>query len=223
MTLPLFLTKRLKYPVGALAFFIMYLMYRYTNHHPVFTPRELPMLAIDRMVPFVPWTVLIYVSEYLFFTAVYLVCKDMDNVNKYIYSFFTTQALSCLIFFVWPTVFPRERFPIPDDINPALGTLWMWLRNQDKATNCFPSLHVSTVYLSVYIFRDEQREKLPFFLVWGTLIAFSTLPTKQHYFADILAGWALSMFSYWLFHRKIKYRRVTTQIGNKALQTSHTV
>jgi len=208
MRLPLFLTTKWKYPAGAILFFSAFVMYHLTNHYPVFQPRELPLFPIDRAIPFVPWTVLIYVSEYFFFMAVYLVCKDMENVNKYIYSFFTTQSFSCLIFFLWPTIFPRELYPIPDGTHPFVDGVWMWLRENDAATNCFPSLHVSTVYLSAFIFRDEQKEKFPFFLAWGTLIAFSTLPTKQHYFIDIVAGLALSMLAYWFFHRKAKYVRV---------------
>jgi membrane-associated phospholipid phosphatase len=132
----------------------------------------------------------------------------MENVNKYIYSFLTTQGFSCLIFLFFPTIFPRELYPIPEGTHPAIDAVWFWLRNADAPTNCFPSLHVSTVYLSVFIFLDEQREKFPFFLIWGTLIALSTLPTKQHYFIDIVAGLFLSIAAYWLFHRKIKYRRV---------------
>lgn len=206
MRLPLFLTKKSKYWAGGALFFIVSFLYFFTNHHPVFVPRELPMLGIDRAVPFLPWTVLIYVSEYFFFPAVYITCRDMKNLNKYLYSFFATQAFSCVIFFFWPTVYPRELFPIPTDVNPYLGMIWTWLREADAATNCLPSLHVSTVYLSAYIFLDEQRAKFPFFLTWATLIAFSTLPTKQHYFVDILSGWALSVFFYWLFHRKLQYR-----------------
>jgi membrane-associated phospholipid phosphatase len=211
------MTAKMKYPVGALVFLLAFFMYHYTNHYPVFTPRELPYLWVDASIPFLPWTVLIYVSEYFFFAAVYLTCRDMENINKYVYSFLATQAFSCLIFLFWPTVFPRDLFPIPTDLPPFLQTVWRWLRIQDAATNCFPSLHVSTVYLSAYIFRDEQQEKFPFFITWGTLIALSTLPTKQHYFVDIIAGWLLSLVAYWLFHRKAKYFRV----GPAALATSY--
>jgi membrane-associated phospholipid phosphatase len=208
VTLPLFLTTKWKYPAGAVAFLLGFFMYHFTNHYPVFTPRELPLLPIDHALPFIPWTVLIYVSEYFFFVVVYMTCRDMENVNKYIYSFLTTQGFSCLIFLFFPTIFPRELFPIPEGTHPAIDAIWFWLRNADAPTNCFPSLHVSTVYLSAFIFLDEQREKFPFFLIWGTLIALSTLPTKQHYFVDIVAGLFLSIAAYWLFHRKIKYRRV---------------
>lgn len=208
MTLPLFLTTKLKYPVGALLFLSAFFMYYFTNHHPIFTPRELPLTPIDDAIPFIPWTVLIYVSEYFFFTTVYLVCRDMENVNKYIYSFFATQGVSCLVFLLWPTIFPRDLYPIPDGTHPLVDGVFQWLREQDAPTNCFPSLHVSTVYLSAYIFLDEQREKFPFFIVWATLIALSTLPTKQHYFIDIMAGWLLSVAAYWFFHRWMRYRRV---------------
>lgn len=202
------MTRKMKYPVGAVMFALAYVMYRMTNQHPVFPTILLPMTWLDRTIPLVPWTVVIYVSEYLFFTVVYLTCRDADNLNKYVYSFLVTQFFSCTIFFLWPTTYPRELYPIPADTPAFLQSIWTWLRNQDAATNCFPSLHVSTVYLSSYIFLDEQREKFPFFFIWGTLIALSTLPTKQHYIADVVAGWVLSVTAYWLFHRKIQYRKV---------------
>ncbi len=208
MTLPLFLNPRLKYPAGAVLAGIAFLMYHFTNHYPVFTPQELPIFGIDAIIPFIPWTVLIYVSEYLFFIAIYITCRDMENLNKYLYSFLATQGVSCLIFFFWPTTFPRHLFPIPADTHPFIAGVWAWLRQADTPLNCFPSLHVSTVYLSAYIFLDEQREKFPFFITWGTLIALSTLPTKQHYIVDIVAGLFLSLVAYWFFHRKAKYRRV---------------
>jgi membrane-associated phospholipid phosphatase len=208
LKLPLFMTSKLKYPVGGAMFSLAFFLYYVTNHYPYFPPHELPLLAIDRAVPFVPSTVLIYVSEYFFFTTVYIVVRDMENLNKYLYSFFFIQAFSCLIFFLWPTIYPRDLFPIPPETNHFIATIFNTLRVGDAATNCFPSLHVSSVFLSVYIFRDEQREKFPYFLAWGILIALSTLPTKQHYFADVTAGWALSVIVYFVFHRWMPYQKV---------------
>jgi len=209
--LPLFLTSHLKYPAGFVMFGIAYALYYTTNHHPIFLPRELPMTFLDEMVPFLPWTIFIYISEYLYFTAIYIICKDLENLNKYLYSFFFTQALSCLIFLVYPTTYPRDQFPVPAETPAFLQSLWTWLRSQDAPTNCLPSLHVSTVYLSAFIFRDEQREKLPFFLGWATLIALSTLPTKQHYLVDVVAGLVLAIVMYVVFHRWMPYQRWATK------------
>ncbi len=211
MKLPLFLTNNLKYPAGVVMFGIAYALYYTTNHHPIFAPRELPMTFLDEMVPFLPWTIFIYMSEYFYFTAIYIICKDLENLNKYLYSFFFTQALSCLIFLIYPTTYPRDQFPVPAETPVLLQSLWAWLRSQDAPTNCLPSLHVSTVYLSAFIFKDEQREKLPFFLGWATLIALSTLPTKQHYLVDVVTGLVLAIIMYVMFHRWMPYQRWATK------------
>jgi membrane-associated phospholipid phosphatase len=60
--------------------------------------------------------------------------------------------------------------------------------------------------MTVLISRDERRKFFPLFLLWGTAIAISTLTTKQHYLIDIIAGLALGVFSWVIFHRCIKYR-----------------
>lgn len=215
MSLPLFLTPKLKYPVGFLMFGLAYVFYYFTNHHPHFEPQYLPMTYVDRMVPFLPWTVFIYISEYIYFTVIYVTCKDMENLNKYLYSFFFIQLFSCIIFYFWPTIYPRELFPIPAETHPFLKAVWTWLRETDAATNCFPSLHVSSVYLSAFIFRDEQKEKFPLFITWGSLIAISTLPTKQHYIVDVFMGLGLSFVFYYLFHRIIQYRPVRLLSGQR--------
>lgn len=208
MRLPYLPSIRWKYPAGIMMFGLAYLFYYFTNHHPIFIPQELWLTPADNLIPFVPWTVLIYISEYLFFTATYLCCRNAENLSKYLYSFFFTQVFSCLIFLLWPTTYPRELFPVPVDTAPFLTAVWQWLRNQDAATNCFPSLHVSTVFLSAYIFRDEKKYLYRFFMIWGTLIAISTLPTKQHYIVDVIAGFFLSGVAYWIFHKKVKYYKI---------------
>jgi membrane-associated phospholipid phosphatase len=205
--LPLFINAQTRLPAGVILFFIAYILYFTTNHYPAFPPKLLPMTFIDEWVPFLPWSVIIYVSEYLYFVVIYLTIRDFENLNKYFYSFFCTQALSCAVFYFFPTIYPRENFPIPSELPEGLRLLWTWLRTQDAATNCFPSLHVSTVYLSAFLFRDEQQEKYPFFLTWGTLIALSTLPTKQHYLIDVVAGYVLAVVAYVFFHRWVRYGR----------------
>ena len=206
--LPLFFNARTRIPAGFLLFAIGFFLYYSTNHYPVYAPSLLPITRLDQAIPFLPWTVLVYVSEYVFFVVIYLTSKDYANLNKFFYSFLFTQSLSCLIFYFFPTVYPRDNFPIPADLPVGLRGIWSALRSQDAPTNCFPSLHVSTVFLSVFIYRDEQREKYPFFFAWGTLIALSTLPTKQHYVADVVSGFLFAMVSYVLFHRWIQYEPV---------------
>lgn len=205
-SLPIIVTKENKYFVGAAMFGLAYVLYATSNHFHLVEPVTLHMTWVDRVVPFVPLTVWIYVSEYLYFGVIYIICKDMGNLNKYLYSFFVNQFVSILIFWVWPTTYPRDLFPLPDTLDPITHTLFSALRVMDSPANCCPSLHVSSVYLSSFIFFDEQRRKLPFFLIWGTAIALSTLTTKQHYLIDVIVGFFMAVGSYWIFHRLLSYR-----------------
>lgn len=182
---------------------IAYILYYSTNHYPQFEPKELNLTWLDQNTPFMPYSVLIYISEYIYFAFVYILLKKHIVINRYLYSFISLQTISCLIFLFAPTIYPRENFPISKDLPEWLQAVWTWLRIQDAPTNCFPSLHVSSVYLSAFVFwDDEQKGKFWFFVLWGTCIAATTLTTKQHYVADIIAGLGFALFTYWWFHRR---------------------
>jgi membrane-associated phospholipid phosphatase len=220
IALPLFVTRENKYKAGWTMFLSAALLYVLSNKFHLFPPQELPMTSWDLAVPFIPETYWIYVSEYLLFTAVYMTSSDYRNMNKYLYSFFALQTFSVLIFWLWPTTFPRHLFPIPAETDPITTFAFEALRKADSPSSCFPSLHVSSVLLSTYIFRDEQREKFKYFLLWGLLIAASTITTKQHYLMDVAGGLVLSVFFYWLFHRVIPYRDITKRGDSKPPQTA---
>jgi membrane-associated phospholipid phosphatase len=209
MTLPLFITRSNKYLAGAIMYSVSYLCYYLTNHHPLFEPELLPMTWIDRNTPFVPGSVLIYISEYFYFAFVYILLRQSDNINKYLYSFFSLQLISCAIFVVYPTTYPRDLYPVPADTPQWLASIWTWLRAQDAATNCLPSLHVSSVYLSSFAFLSENRRRaFGIFFCWSTLIALSTLTTKQHYLADIVSGLTLAVPVFYWFHYLQPYRNL---------------
>jgi membrane-associated phospholipid phosphatase len=190
-----------KYPLGATMFALSYVIYYLTNHFPVRPPVMLPMTWIDTAAPFLPNSIFIYISEYIYFAFVYILLKNKAVIQRYLASFFTLQVVSCFIFIIYPTTYPRELFPVPSDVAPWVASVWDWLRTQDSPNNCFPSLHVSSVYLSSLVFLDEgKRKHFWIFFVWGTLIALSTLTTKQHYVADIIAGLGFGWVHYVIFH-----------------------
>ncbi len=205
-SLPIFMTKENKYPMGFILSIPAVGLYLISNHFHFFTPQLLPLSWIDSIVPFIPNSVWIYTSEYLFFIVVYVTCKDMINLNKYLYSYLILQVISVLIFLVWPTTYPRDLFPLPEDLNNPTYYLFSLLRKTDTPANCCPSLHVSSVYLSSFIFLDDQIKKFPFFFIWGTAIALSTLTTKQHYLIDVIMGFFMAVATYWIFHKYIRYR-----------------
>ena len=205
MSLPLIITEQNKYKMGLLLWALAVILYLPPNHFHLFTPQLLPMTWIDENVPFLPYTVWIYLSEYLFFVMIYLSCKSLMGLTKYFYSFLTLQTLSVMIFWVWPTTYPRDLYPLPHDIGNITYSLFSQLRLTDTPANCCPSLHVSCVYLSAFIFIHQQKEKFPFFFAWATAIAFSTLTTKQHYILDVIFGLSLAILIHFIFHRLIHY------------------
>jgi membrane-associated phospholipid phosphatase len=205
--LPLFLTREKKYPVGWAMFAFAAGVYLIVNHFHFTPPQELPRSWIDLAVPFLPNSFWIYLSEYLFFTAIYMTSSDMTNLNKFVYSFVVLQITSCLIFWFWPTTYPRALFPLPDDLNTLTRYAFSSLRTTDTPASCCPSLHVSSCYLSTFLYIDEQRKYFPLFFIWATAIAISTLTTKQHYLVDVIAGFFMAVAHYWVFHRWMQYRK----------------
>ncbi len=206
LRLPLFITETNRIPVGIAMFLFSAAVYLASNHYGLFPPTSLPMTRLDLAIPFIPQTVWLYISEYAYFGVIYLGCRNFGNLNRYFYAYLTLQLLSVGIFCLWPTVYPRELFPLPDHLDPLTRFVFANLRVTDTAANCCPSLHVSSVLLSAFLFLDEQRERFPFFLTWGILICLSTLTTKQHYVIDIVAGAAMGAVAWFLFHRKVRYR-----------------
>jgi membrane-associated phospholipid phosphatase len=204
--LPLFLTRRNKYIYSLIWVALGASLYLTSNHFPIYPPQLLPMTRFDQWVPFVPWTVWIYSSEMFLFFSVYGFSRDVVNANKYLYSFLALQIISVTIFFLWPTTYPRDQFPLPSTLGPWTYHVFHNLRDVDAASNCLPSLHVSSCYLSSFLYLDEQRGKFPIFFAWATAIAISTLTTKQHYLIDVVAGLGLAIFVYLIFHRLVPYR-----------------
>ncbi len=181
-------------------------LYLTVNRHTWGIAHPLPLSWIDRVTPFLPYTLPLYLCHILQLTLAYIWIRKPDNVSKFIYSYTALQLASCAIFLIFPTIFPRENYPIPSGLPHELEALWAWLRTTDSPTNCFPSLHVSSDFLSAFVFLDEESPtKFWFLFIWAVLISISTLTTKQHYFADIVGGFAFSAFFFWLFHRKASY------------------
>lgn len=208
ITLPLFINRGNKYPAGVILLIIAASLYLSSNHIHIRQPGFLPMHWLDHMIPFLPWTIWVYLSEYILFVYVYYLCDDVLVAQKYFYSLLFAQCVSVVIFWIWPTVYPRELFPLPSGMDAVTYFVFDSLRQTDTAANCFPSIHVSCVCISVLILLDGQRKFFFFFSLWGVFIALSTLTAKQHYFADIAAGLILAFISRWIFSGCVNYRTV---------------
>lgn len=214
MDLPLFVNRKNKHVLAILWLATGAALYLGTNHFFLYPPQLLPMTRFDAAIPFWPWTVWVYNTEFFLFISAYLLSKDLVNANKYLYSFLAAQLLSAAIFLLWPTTYPRDQFPLPADLDPVTRAFFSNLRDVDSPANCFPSMHVCGVFMSAFIFIDEQRKKLAPYVCWATAIALSTLTTKQHYIADLVTGFLLAVILWFVFNRVMRYRSAPRPVSS---------
>lgn len=181
--------------VPAVATLVHAVAYGIPNRLPIHAPVALPLIGIDRAVPFLPVTAWIYWSDYLLLFAAY---QWTSQPNRFIRAFASTLVAAVAIHLAFPTVYPRELFPIPASTDRV--TLWAFLhfRSLDAATSCLPSLHVALALVAALSVRGRPHATA--LTLWCLLIAISTLTTKQHYLWDVLAGAVLGAIT-WVVSR----------------------
>jgi hypothetical protein len=165
------------------------------------TPARLPMTALDTAIPFWPQSGLVYSAMFAFLLGAYVALPDYTRVTRFLHACLFCQIVAVLCFILWPTVYPRELFPLPSGTG-ALGTaLVAFYRSMDTPANCLPSLHVSTVVVCVGALRGS-RLFVPG-LVLSVPLILSTLTFKQHYVADVGTGLALGLLAVAIYLRKL--------------------
>ncbi len=170
---------------------------------------------LDEQIPFVPWTIVIYWGCYAFWIVNYVIgCRqDREKAFRFMSADFFAKLVCLLCFLVFPTT----------NVRPAILGNSVWdelmrvLYRVDAADNLFPSIHCLT---SAFCFiAVKHNEKIPkwykavsFLIVFG--ICISTLTTRQHVLADVIAGVALSQLS-WIFVEKSGFTRRYMDIISK--------
>jgi len=165
-------------------------LYLVPNHLQLFQPRALWWTPVDAAVPFVPGTVWIYFSDYVLVAAAFMLQTGWPEVKRYVKTYFVLLVVGAVIHLAWPTVFPRGWFPLDGGSTSARAL--SALRGVDAATSCLPSMHVAGSYLAAFSLWRHRPAVFAGFLLWATLVAASTLTTKQHYLVDIFAGLSLA-------------------------------
>jgi membrane-associated phospholipid phosphatase len=168
------------------------LIYSGLGHCPWTRPAYLPLTDLDLALPLLPWTLLIYLSDYLFILFVLLSLKKAEDFSSAFYRMIVGIILSFVIFLFYPTVYPRPLLPA----DPLWGETFLFLHFLDQPTNCFPSLHVSMTLIAAASMRPLSRGWRSLGWIWALAICLSTLTTKQHYVWDVLGGVAIAWVAF---------------------------
>ena len=153
-----------------------------------------PVLPWDRVVPLQPVWSLIYGALYLFLIVLpVFVVREEEHIRRTFWTYVAVWITAYACFLVYPTVAPRPRELVGDGF-----AVWglRFLYDADPPYNCFPSLHVAHSFVSALTCHRLNRRLGFAALVCASLVAVSTLFTKQHYIADVLAGILLALVAY---------------------------
>jgi membrane-associated phospholipid phosphatase len=169
--------------------------YQLVNRFPLFTPRELPLTSLDRVLPFAPELLPLYVMYIpIYFWTASRIDTDRE-INRFFYATHLQLLLSLVFFVFLPVRMPRELFYAHATYNWA-DAFWRWF---DAPNNCFPSLHVSNCLLMIQFNWRRSFRSLHTIVLLGVIA--STVLVKQHYVVDIAGGAAVYAVSAWFLTR----------------------
>ncbi|HEX3070049.1 MAG TPA: phosphatase PAP2 family protein [Thermoanaerobaculia bacterium] len=164
---------------------------------------HVPALPLDRIVPLRPaWTV-VYAALYLFVIILpVFVVRQEEQIRRTVRAYLLVWITAFFVFLAYPTTASRPLQVIGDGF--ALWSL-RFLYSLDPPYNCFPSLHVAHSFVSALTCYRVHRGVGVAAGIAASLIGVSTLFTRQHYIADVIAGSFLALVAYFAFLRG--YRR----------------
>ena len=162
-------------------------------------PLHAPELGLDRLLPLTPTWALVYGALYLFLIVLpVVVVQQEEMIRRTVWTYLTVWTVSYICFLFYPTFAPR-----PDKVMGTGFAVWglRFLYDADPPYNCFPSLHVAHSFVSALACYRVHRTLGLVALSCASLVALSTLFTKQHYVADVIAGISLAWVAYAIFLR----------------------
>jgi len=157
------------------------------NRAHLVTPHALPLTALDRALPFWPWTsgpyLLLLFSDLLLPPLLF----DRALFRRVVVAMLLSMAINLVFWALMPTVYPRP--PAPPSTTWGAG-LYNALMGLDTPANCFPSAHISLPTVTCWgIARQYPRAAVGVWVAFA-ILSLSILTTKQHYVADLLGGLA---------------------------------
>lgn len=175
-----------------------------------------PATPLDARIPAVPWTILLYASLYVDYALVALAAppgeRGAREALRLAQGMVLVALFSGLIFLLFPAqvAIRGEIEALRPEMPPWLGALYDALWTADRRWNAAPSLHVSHSLMPwlgtrAWIARrggPGTRVAVELFgwSAWLALCA-STLTTRQHYLADVLAGAAVGALAWYAYVR----------------------
>ena len=154
----------------------------------------------DSIVPFLPWTVLIYFGCYILWGINYYLCSKADSTmrDRYFCADFLSKAICLILFLGIPTTNIRPDIATDQNIFNILMRFLYWI---DSADNLFPSIHCLVSWLCWIGVRNRKDIHIAyryFTLFAAVAVCLSTLTTRQHVIVDVFSGIIIAELCYFI-------------------------
>jgi hypothetical protein len=139
----------------------------------------------EHLIPFVPWTIVPYLSILVFFLMSFFVGGDRKELQRHVIRVILVLVISLACYALFPLRFTFERPPV----DGPFGPFYALLETFDLPYNRAPSLHISVLVLLWSRLAPHLSALQGICLkAWFCLIAGSVLTTYQHHVIDIPGG-----------------------------------
>ena len=171
-----------------------------------------PGIALDKSLPVLPWTIVPYVTYFLYGPLSVLATPRTDRGRRELMLFYQVLVCMNLVGFIVYVLIPCEIqivHDVPREVlegSGIVGTLFRFVRSLDRPYNAWPSMHASmSLAIALYAAHTWRRPWARLLLAgaWG-LLALSILTTKQHYLFDLVTGALLGWIAWrWFVDRAL--------------------
>jgi membrane-associated phospholipid phosphatase len=170
--------------------------YMVANHLPLHRA-VVPFLFHEDLIPFMPWTFIIYISVYA--EALIVMRTIPARLLKRALPLFALMTTIAIFFFLFfPVEYPRMLYTSTNHFVSIF-------RITDGPGNCFPSLHVATTifFAGLYSLKQGSNWEKALMWLWTIAVIISVLTTKQHYVIDVIGGIVLAVPFVWFIKNRI--------------------
>jgi len=181
---------------------------------------ELLRTRLDDAIPFLPATAWLYLPFYAAIFAIALAAfRTRAYFNRALLGFGLILLVGLVCHRFIAAVYPR---PILYRPYPDVSYAFMaWVQQIDPPGNVFPSLHVAHTSALALILHRENRRLGRVVIVMATVLALSTLTTKQHFVADVVSGLLLAAGARLLMLRGVEREAKSGPSGQAAVDPGY--
>jgi hypothetical protein len=154
--------------------------------------KTLLMTPPDRAIPLVPWTAWLYEPFYVGIFAIATIGISSRRLfHRALACIVGNQIVASVLHLAIQAEYPRPTLPDPA---PDLSTAFLaFVYRIDPPANVFPSLHVAHTFVVAFILLRDRPALGRLAVAMAVVLALSTLTTKQHFIADLVAGFAMAL------------------------------